>query len=215
VLRLPSLWPNKRAEALLAHLRRALGRPRIQQSYPAWVRPEFAKRAGLDEVVEQYEPSPNLKESARRQRYYAMFWPMDLSSVVWIERSRARFGLGFADPWSDRRLASFVLAVPQRVLNLPSETKRIARRAMRGIMPEKARREADKVFLGPLYRPALKEYAKDAVLDLITDSQAGARGYVDEDVLHNQYEAIRRGKQGLHGLWEALTLEMWLRRYWT
>ncbi len=212
---LPSLWPDKRAEALIERLRRALGRPGHQQSPPEWVRPEFAERAGLTEIGEYNEPHTNIKGFARRQRYYAVFWPVDLRSTVWIERSRARFGVGYADPWSDRRLAEFVLAVPQRLLNLPSETKRIARRAMRGIVPEEVRRKAGKVFFGPLHERALKECAEEAVLDLITNSQAAARGYVDEVTLRNQYEAIRRGEQGLYGLWEALTLEMWLRRYWT
>jgi asparagine synthase (glutamine-hydrolysing) len=215
LLTLPSLWPDKRAEALLMRLRRALGRPPVRQPYPSWVRPEFAELVGLTKIAEHSEPRTNIKDSARRQRYYAAFWPMDLRSTVWIERSRARFGLGFADPWSDRRLAEFVLATPQWVLNLPSETKRIARRAMRGVMPEKARREAGKVFFGPLHERAIKEYAKDTVLDLITNSQAAARGYVDEDVLHDQYGAVRRGERGLYGLWETLTLEMWLRRYWS
>jgi asparagine synthase (glutamine-hydrolysing) len=211
---LSSLYEDKKAMALLTRLRRMPGHAPRRQPYPPWLRPEFVERVGLDEIAEQNELRADIKGSARRQRYHAVFWPMDLQSTAWIERTRARFGLGFADPWSDRRLAEFVLAAPQWMLNVPSETKRIARRAMRGIMPEKARREAGKVFFSPLHERALKEYAKEAVFDLITDSRAAAYGYIDEATLRNQYEALRRGDRELHGLWETLMLEMWLRRYW-
>ena len=207
-----SLWPRG-AESLLGIRRKLLGlEPPL---YPNWVQPEFAESIGLAEIAKEGEPRPPMSDPARRMRYELVFAFQHMRGVVWSERTQARFGLGFADPWSDRRLASFVLAVPQWVLNLPSETKRIARRAMRGIMPEEVRRKAGKIYPTPLYERALKEDAKDVVLDLITNSQAAARGYLDEDVLRERYEAMRRGEQRYSGLWEALALEMWLRQYWT
>jgi asparagine synthase (glutamine-hydrolysing) len=214
LMMLVAILPDKRPQAMVTSLRKALGRTEHRRPYPTWVRSEFVQRTGLHELANHQEPYTAIKDPARRQRYYAVFWPEHLNNTVWIERLRARQGLGFADPWSDRRLAEFVLAVPQRVLNLPSETKRIAREAMRGVMPEEARRGARKVFLGPLHERAIKEYAQEAVLDLITHTQLSALGYIDEKVLRKEYEATRRGQRGLDGLWETLTLEWWLRRYW-
>lgn len=191
--------------------------PRRQEppSFPSWIRPEFARETSLREIVEQGRAMPSMDGLMRRQRYLATFWPMDLRGTMWMERLRASFGMAHVEPWNDRRITSFALAVPQWRLSLPSETKRLARRAMAGIMPEDVRRDARKVFAYPLYRRALQESATATVRDLITDSEVAARGYVDEQKLHAAYESILSNGGPTHGFWEVLTLEMWLRRHWS
>jgi asparagine synthase (glutamine-hydrolysing) len=52
------------------------------------------------------------------------------------------------------------------------------------------------------------------VLDLVTDSRAAARGYLDEKPLKEHYQSLLHGGPEHHCFWWALTLEMWLRRYW-
>jgi hypothetical protein len=49
---------------------------------------------------------------------------------------------------------------------------------------------------------------------LVTNSDAAARGYIDEGRARELFNAVRKGERGPVGLWEILTLEMWLRRYW-
>lgn len=127
------------------------------------------------------------------------------------ERRGAYHGLGYADPWSDRRIASFVLAIPQTVVQSVQEPKQLAKRAMQGMMPEQVRQPYQKVTPQVLYEEGLKQ-ARDVVLDLITRSQAAARGYVDEKALHRHYEALVRHDYK-YDLWWPLTLEMWMRQY--
>ena len=209
-----SAWPRGAQWALDMRLKLRSSEP--PSPYPDWVRPEFARQVGLSEIVQQNgEPQPTTKDYARRMRYKLIFTFMHMRGMVWSERTWARFGLGFADPWSDRRLASFVMASPQWRIQRVRESKRIARRAMRGIMPEKVRRSVSKITLYPLYERALKEQAKDTILDLVTDSQSAARGYLDEGVLREHYQSIRRGEPEHPCFWWTLTLEMWLRRYWS
>jgi asparagine synthase (glutamine-hydrolysing) len=131
------------------------------------------------------------------------------------ERTRARYGLSFADPWSDRRLAEFVLAVPQWRIQRVGEVKRIARLAMRGIMPEQVRHKTEKIIPVSLFDRGFKERARDTVFALITGSQAGARGYLDEGAFRNYYESFLRDGPQPYDFWWVLTLEMWLRRYWS
>jgi len=133
--------------------------------------------------------------------------------VTW-EVSNAHFGLGDADPFSDRRLVSFVLAVPQRIINRAGEIKRVARRSMRGIMPEEVRRAAGKINPTPLLDVAIKERARDTAQDLLTDPRAEAYGYLDGKTLRDHMAAYRRGDRRELDWWNALSLEMWLRRYW-
>ena len=183
--------------------------------YPPWVRPQFATSVGLEEIGRESNPPANVTGFARGRRYQAIFAPMHMRSMVWSERTQARFGLGFADPWSDRRIASFVLAVPQPVIARPGGgDKPFVRRAMRGIMPEAVRLAARKIVPYPLYRHALENKARQTVMDLMSESQSAARGYVDPSVLRSHFESICRGERDHHCFWWALTLEMWLRNHW-
>ena len=193
-------------------LGRALHR---SQPYPEWVRSDFARRVDLEDIIRRSFPKAPVNGFARSKRYQMVFWPPVARSLVAWEISNAHFGLGDADPFSDRRLASFVLAVPQRIINRAGEIKRVARRSMRGIMPEEVRRASGKIYPTPLLDVAIKERARDTVQDLITDPRAEAYGYLDGKTLRDQVAAYRRGDRIGLDWWNALSLEMWLRRYWS
>ncbi len=187
-----------------------------RDAYPGWVRPEFAGRVSLEDIVRRHEePTPPGGDRARDERYKLMFMHMHMRGVVWSERTWSRFGQSFADPWSDRRLAEFVLAMPQWRVQRVRERKRIARLAMRGVMPDETLRATAKITPQPLYERALREWAADTIEDLLTNSQAAARGFVDEEALRSHYRAFRRGEPEDPGLWWSLTLEMWLRQHWS
>ena len=208
-----ALWPTgwfTRRRLRLAD--RAAGRRR--RPYPDWLRPAFAARLDLDELSRSPPPSHRVGNSALHQRYDTIFNELHMRAVVQVERSAARFGMGFADPWSDRRVAECVLAMPQWRVHQRNDRKRLARLAMAGIIPEEARRQMRKVPLTPLYHYALQHGAKATILSLITDSQVAARGYVHEEKVRDLYDAICRGERSIYGLWEILAVEMWLRRYW-
>jgi asparagine synthase (glutamine-hydrolysing) len=206
-------WPWGAERAL--GLRRRLRRSEEQPPYPPWVRPEFAERIGLAEIIEQSEPRSPITDHARRMRYGRIFMLSSSRLMSADERTRARYGLGFADPWSDRRLAEFVLAVPQWRIQRVGESKRIARLAMRGLMPERVRHRAGKTIPVSLFDRGFKERARDTVFALITGSRAGDRGYLDEAAFRKYYESFLRDGPQPHDFWWVLTLEMWLRRYWS
>jgi asparagine synthase (glutamine-hydrolysing) len=206
-------WPWGAEQALGLHRRlRGSGQP---HPYPPWVRPEFARRIGLAEIIEESEPRSPVSDYARRMRYGRIFMLPSSRLVSADERTRARYGLGFADPWSDRRLAEFVLAVPQWTIQRVGENKRIARRAMRGLMPEQVRQKAAKTIPVSLFDRGFKERATGTVFALVTGSQAGARGYLDEGAFRYCYESFLRDGPQPYDFWWPLTLEMWLRRYWS
>ncbi len=187
-----------------------------QPPYPGWIQPEFAERVGLTQIIEENEePQPNMNDYARRRRYERVFMFLQMRVMTMLERTRAKYGLGFAEPWSDRRLASFVLAIPQWRIQQVCESKRIARRAMRGVMPEEVRRKTAKILPTPVYEHAIRERSQDTITNLITDSGAVERGYLDESVLQDYYQLIRGGKPIHPSFWWALTLEMWLRQHWS
>jgi len=186
-----------------------------------WVRRELLERTGVaDAALARVADAPAAVGSAPDRtwavRRALVFSPMLMRGVVWSERTNARFGLGFADPWSDRRLASFVLAIPQQVIDRPgSSQKRLVREAMRGIMPEEVRRASAKILPTPLFQRAMRHEAVDTILGLIADAQVVERGYVDGAALQAAYAEVRAGTRDGSDLWPVLALEMWLRRYWS
>jgi asparagine synthase (glutamine-hydrolysing) len=192
---------------------RMVSRPSVPP-YPDWLRPEFAERVGLAERAEPVEAPGAIRDASLRDRYETIFPDLHARSLLDFERNIARHGLAFSDPWSDRRLAEFVLAIPQGELHRPSDYKRLARNAMRGLMPEEARRQVSKVTLTALAHHALRGGAHATIVDLIDTSEVAARGYVDGTKLQAFYQAIRRGERSMTGIWEILCLEVWLRRYW-
>lgn len=210
-----SLWPPGRAEWLRPYVRQMLGRPQPPLPYPQWVRPEFAGRAGVEGLA-AWRLQPGMGNFARDERYRAVFAPMHMRVATWEDRLYSRFGIVNTDPWADWRLVSFALAVPQDAINRNGENKRLVRRSMAGIMPEKVRRSAGKCSPEPLYHRAIKDWERNTVLNLIRNPEAEARGYVDGRTLKEYYETfLRRDGREDYRFWHTLTLEMWLRQHWS
>ncbi len=111
-----------------------------------------------------------------------------MTSLAWDDRIHAEAGVAFADPWSDRRLVEFVLAAPQWAIARVAEPKRIARSAMRGIMPEPARQSMTKISPYPLFRDALLHRARATIDDLLDDPVSARLGYVDATALRRHYD---------------------------
>jgi asparagine synthase (glutamine-hydrolysing) len=186
-----------------------------QTPYPSWVRRELAKRVDLEETIRTRVPRPPLRGPARRDRYFNIFHPLYFRAAVEQERHNASFGIGYADPWSDRRLAEFVLAVPQHVLSSTGEQKRLTRVAMRGIMPENARQSARKIVPTPLFQRVIRRDAEAPIAELIRAPKLAERGWVDAARLRAYYEAYLAGGPEDPRFWFTLTAEMWLRRHWS
>ena len=179
-----------------------------------WVRQDLLDRTraalgGVQGVV----PPAGLT-GARRARYLEVFRPLQMRNLLWDERLSARAGLAFADPWSDRRLVEFVLAVPPWVVQRMSEPKRLARMALRYVIPANALGRLAKVSPAALYRRGVHDRARPTIERLLEGSLAERRGFVDATALRWHYDALIAGEQReIPTLWHALTLEMWLRAH--
>lgn len=178
------------------------------------IRRSFLSRAGLpprDPLAIIADRRPGY---AGRERFEHVFSPLVAHGVQYAERLVAQFGAEFADPWSDRRIAEFILAVPQHLVNRATEAKRLPRRAMRGIMTSDALMAARKVSPEPLYLNALRSQAHDTVVGLLTDSRCEALGFVDGTLVRERFAQFVRGEREIFDLWSTVSLEIWLRRHW-
>lgn len=183
-----------------------------------WIPPEAAARWGLEELARRTPEGPRFDSrfdgGARQQRYDRIFSFPGMRIALSSERRRAARGLGFADPWSDARIARFVLAIPQWRVNLISEPKRLARQALRGVVPEEVRMRTGKTIPHRLFNRGFMERSRETVRDLMRNPMAEELGLVDGEELRRVYEGFLQGHTPRHDFWWPLTAEMWLRRHW-
>lgn len=150
----------------------------------------------------------NAASHARRNMVFDHF--TELGNIQ-NERRVARYGLHYDDPWSDRRILEFVCAVPQHLLNRVDDTKRLARRALAGLVPPEVQQSAQKIIPADFGAHALREREQRSLRTLTTNMSAARAGLVDERVLAKEVSDFLDGGEFLSGVWSAVTLEAWLR----
>lgn len=207
------------ARPLISRAAWSLGRrPRMKRglaglSPPPHVRSDFLKTAVNPDFI-PFSRDCRAPDRAVRDRYRYVFAEMHMQGMVWSERTNARCGAGFAEPWSDRRIAEFVLSVPQHVIHRLAEPKNIIRKAMEGIMPPAALEAARKVSPQPLFLRALRGRARGTLESLSTRMLSAEGGYIDEGKFRSWMQRLLDGEIDYFDLWSTLSLEMWLRKYW-
>jgi asparagine synthase (glutamine-hydrolysing) len=186
----------------------------LEPQHPEWLRPSFLEQSASQVVHDDGHEVHDRLGFARRRRHDMIFTPLHLRGVAWSERTYARYGVSFADPFSDRRVVELALALPQSVINRPGDqSKPLMRAAMAGVMPERARADADKILPLPLYERGLRRQAA-LVRELLAHPQVEARGWVDGPVLREHYERWLQGGALRPEFWWTLQVEIWLRTHW-
>jgi asparagine synthase (glutamine-hydrolysing) len=202
-----TVWPPGRLDSWRSRVLR-----RGQPVPPPWIPARYVERVA--EIMEIGSRTPPIRGHARLQRYTSV---SDLTSLRLAEqrqRSAARRGMMHADPWADRRLAEFALAVPQWRLQRYSREKYLAREAMRDLMPEHERLAARHGGPIGLFRRAFDERAVGAIRELLATSRAAQHGWLDPRPVLEVYEVYLRTGSLTHQIWFPLTVERWLRAWW-
>ncbi len=206
-------WRRMRARGLMHTVRRVTKPDRFTTTIeaPPWLAVGISD---TEHKLEAQQPS-TMPTWSQQQRFDWIFDDFQMRGMLWSERTYARHGVVFADPWSDRRIAEFALSVPQQILNRPGEVdKRLVREAMAGVMPEPAREQAAKILPTPLFDAALRGPGQAAAWDLLQARNLEALGLVDSARLQASYEGFLGGEKSHHDLWWPMTAEWWLRSYW-
>jgi asparagine synthase (glutamine-hydrolysing) len=205
-----AFWPRDGVRAMLTGKK-----PPQSRLYPPWVRPEFAERIQLGALLrDKHYVTPSLRYYSRNWRHRQIFTNPPVRVAMEAERSQAKYGMAYADPWADRRLAEFVLSVPQWIVHRYSEPKRIAQHAMRSIMPPNMPHRPAKIEPATLFTRGFNERGLGTIFDLIDNAIAHDQGYIDKHILRRTYDDYLRGVMPIHDFWWSFTLEMWLRQFW-
>jgi asparagine synthase (glutamine-hydrolysing) len=147
-------------------------------------------------------------------RYRRIFRAGGTRYAAWQGRAAARHGLEWSDPWSDRRLAEYVLAVPQHVVNRLAEPKRLARRALASLGAPGGPDRTRKIIPEQLFDRGFRDRGIAVVRRLFTDSRSERRGYVDAAAFLSAYDRFVRREPVESDPWWPIALEGWLRVHW-
>ena len=207
-----TMWPPGSFERLRTPLQyRLAGGPKPR---PPWVPTRAAQRLDLADVAETGEAWLPVRSHARAQRYSSVFHIVSQRVAQAHERTFARHGLIYADPWGDRRIAEFVCAAPQWRVQRHSRPKMLTQEAVRGVVPEAARRNPARRNPVGLFRRAFNERETETVRAMMRDSRAEAAGLLDAKAVLQVFESYLQGQDVSHDFWHPLCVEMWLRRWW-
>jgi asparagine synthase (glutamine-hydrolysing) len=184
---------------------------------PPWIHPEALAQHELAHAAGAAVPASRLAGEARRRRHESIIATNHATSAEYLERLFARSGIRYADPWSDRRLADWVLAIPTQRITVDGTDKWVLREAMRGTVPDFARLATRASNPSTFYWYGVTEGAADAVRELLSEPRTAARGWVDAGELERAYARYQDGTwPGLlewGAFWRWLSIEQWLRAH--
>jgi len=187
---------------------------------PGWERDRTQAVPWLGEELRREAPPPppalpRRLLPGRRDRLRLLRDPLLPSIASLLTRQAARHGIDFRHPLLDHRLFDFAATLPTAQSFSAGKRKMILRSAMRGRLPERVLDRRGKTYSNAIVRRGLRERERDKVWALMTDMRAAQLGYVDERLLRTAYDDYLAGRSQSTLFWHTLTLEAWLRRYFS
>jgi asparagine synthase (glutamine-hydrolysing) len=165
------------------------------------------------------------EERGRRFASPAREWEYRLLYPPEIARHPAPWPFEIWRPFADRRLHEFLLAIPPEEKWAPAPgdgglyagAKQLARRGLRGILPEPIRARAAKTAFGAVFEGEVaRNWGRYATaFGPGSRSEIAARGYVDPDLFWRRLIALRSGNYSGDFMYvlRLVNLETWLRTF--
>ncbi len=199
---------------------RGLKGQKLEPQFPTWLRRDFIKRIALRDQSE-------IPYSEMRHQDRARFEvEKQIKAIPFFTRNQdasiRKFQLDPRPPYADRRLAEFVIGIPQEQHYSGGLWKRLLRRSMSGILPETIRNRSGKASLEPFYHFSIREKERQHTFDLFNDPISGIMGIIDKDELDKAFSSYCSKKNVQFDFstwittnpWHLICLELWLRNYY-
>jgi asparagine synthase (glutamine-hydrolysing) len=182
------------------------GRNRGTHRQPPWLNQDLAcglptRRTG------RHTLNPARDDTLRRIRF-CRNEPL-LSSMVSLY---GHFGVEMRQPFLDRRVVEWALAVPPYQFGEAGLLKAPMRRALKHLMPQAILCRSDKANYMYYWDLGVRHRERDRIRSMLQSPISAERGYIDARRLRAEYERYCHGAAiDRRQLWHALTLESWLR----
>ena len=203
----------------------------LWMSTPRWIRSAVRRIRGLDRLAgtrEMLEPGFVTRTrlydrllrgeeslTGGRADFLARWRHLSMSILAQGAASARRLynsrGMELVDPFWDRRLVEYVMAVPAHVLARPGGSKHLLRQATVGAVPDEVRLRRDKTSLYDLFCDGLLRRERDTVRDLLAKPRIVEKDIIRESWLSHEVAAGNGWTDFGNRLWRCLNVELWLR----
>lgn len=215
-----AIQPNLPRPALaLATLVRG-GKPLVgylERALPPWIDPRFVRAHRLDARDRLYAPRvTHRNRSDRETAWYLLhqYFPRVFGVTSTFAREE---GVEIRSPLYDRRIIEFALTRPREERSSGTETKKLLRAAMRGLLPDsilapRAKRTGE---TGGYFTHSMRQHLPVLVDTLFEHSALENAGVIDAKVYRRSVGEYARGVQSNFsvGLYFTLQSELWLRSH--
>jgi asparagine synthase (glutamine-hydrolysing) len=180
------------------------------------IAPAFARRVDLDARLAE-RISPPIGRELEGVRYY--HWLTLLSPKIahvqeTLARSAAEAGLEICDPFGDRRLMAFCLALPPSQKVQGTLTRVVVRRALADRLPPLVRDRPGKTRLDVMLAAGLAAYGHDRLQRLLADAPDVVGAYVRPEFIARVRRAALEPDlmRHRHAVWRLAVLTLLVRR---
>ena len=195
-------------------LRRAYRRlrPRQAVSWHPGLHPELVRRTELLARYERGREDGRFRTPGLAHRYRSLTLNAFEQGASAVRKAYNRHGLELLEPYWDRRLVEFVMALPADQLGRPGWDRWLHRRAFEGRLPDSLCWRKERTDFVPLFKRGMAEREAATVEGILRDAEIVRRKMVRAAWLEEQRrKAFDVADVGY--LWRCISLELWLRRY--
>ncbi len=183
---------------------------------PAPIRAEFARRIHLDEHLRATEPArlPRDVEGARGEHWRQLTSPRLAGILETLAAASRVMGVDSRDPFLDRRLIEFCLALPASQKIRHGRTRVVARHALAALLPAEIRDRPGKAPIDLMLASALAVYGPERLDRLMSEAADSLDPYVGAAVVRQTHRAYRaRGTMPeVRQVWRLAVLALRLRQ---
>ena len=194
--------------------------PWLRNRFPAWERKRMRLPAWLTEATRQethqlrLPPLPSRSGDFGRQVRIRFLQNLARNTqVLEVSRMAGCFGLKMIHPLLDRRLVEFAASLPSSQNSNAGKDKMILRKTFRETLPAAIIQRRRKITVESLFHRGFRERETEKVWPLLRGMRSAELGLVDEPSLQDHYRQYLEGGGSGHGIWNAIVVEDWLRRY--
>ncbi len=156
-------------------------------------------------------------KTARDEQYGILTDKGGVAEQEWIDKLAAAFSIEQRQPYLDRRLVSFMLALPTQQKVRHGQLRFVARQALAEYLPATVLNRTGKGRMNDNFVRSLKLFDRGYLDDLLFGDLSIAEPYLNIDLLRRIYRYFSTHEfTGMDGasealiIWEAVTLVKWL-----
>jgi asparagine synthase (glutamine-hydrolysing) len=189
----------------------------------ALLNPELARQIRFADRVQSFGgDEPGIAASSRERHYRLLAMGFNQYALEEWDQMAAAFSIEIRDPYDDRRLVEFCLALPPEQLYHHGWTKMILRRSMDNLLPKAIQWRSSKASFDSLIIRGLITFDRPLLDEIICHNQQVIERYIDMRALRGVYNRYKNqfvknpasiSWRDVRGVWIAANLTRWLHQW--